>query len=135
MTRVAARDLQHIVKLRSFLGSTHKICVGSKTHASYQFHVASIQLFRRLCSLGRCEGLISPELVISRHFWRGLVDGDGSLGCYAKRPGGEPSAQFRLCGEGRALLAFTKFLREDGSTGARLTVCPHRASITSGQQD
>jgi hypothetical protein len=129
---VAARDLQQIVKLRSFLGSTHKICVGNKRHPSYQFHVASIQLCQRLCSLGRYEGPISPELVGSRHFWRGLADGDGSLGCYAKRPGSEPSAQFRLCGEGRALLAFTKFLRENGSTGARLTVCPHKSIYSVG---
>lgn len=80
---VAARDLQQIVKFRSFLGSTHKICVGNKRHPSYQFHVASARLCQRLCSLGRYEGPISPELVISRHFWRGLADGDGSLGCYA----------------------------------------------------
>lgn len=61
-----------------------------------------------------------------------LVDGDGSLGCYAKRPGSEPSPQFRLCGEGRALLAFTKFLRDDGSTGARLTVRPHKSIYCVG---
>lgn len=82
--------------------------------------------------LGRYEGLIAPELAASRHFWRGLVDGDGSLGCYAKRPGSEPSAQFRLFGEGRALSAFTEFLREDGSTGARLTVRPLKSIYTVG---
>lgn len=129
---VAERDLQQIVKLRSFLGSTHKICIGNRRHPSYQFHVASTRLSQRLCSLGRYEGPISQELVISRDFWRGLVDGDGSLGCYRKRPSGEPSAQFRLCGERRTLLAFTEFLREEGSTGANLTVRPHKSIYSVG---
>jgi hypothetical protein len=129
---VAARDLQQIVKLRSFLGSSHKICIGNKRHPSYQFHVASNQLCQRLCSLGRYEGQVSPELVNSRHFWRGLADGDGSLGCYAKRPGSKPSAQFRLCGERRLLLAFTHFLRADGTTGANLTVRPHKSIYSVG---
>jgi hypothetical protein len=131
---VAECDRGHLEKFRSFLGSTHKIVVGNRSPLppSYQFRVASTRLAERLYELGRYEGLIAPELAASRHFWRGLVDGDGSLGRYAKRPGSEPSAQFRLCGEGRALLAFTKFLREDGSTGARLTVRPHKSIYSVG---
>jgi hypothetical protein len=129
---VAERDREHLEKLRSFLGSTHKIVVGNRTHLSYQFRVASTRLANRLWELGRYEGLIAAELARSRHFWRGLVDGDGSLGCYSKRPGSEPSAQFRLCGEQRMLLAFTQFLRDEGSTGAYLTVRPHKSIYSVG---
>lgn len=129
---VAGYDREHLEKFRSFLGSTHKISIGNRSPLSYQFRVSSTRLAERLFALGRYEGPIASELAVSRHFWRGLVDGDGSLGCYAKRPGSEPGAQFRLCGEGRALLAFTKFLREDGSTGARLTVRPHKSIYNVG---
>lgn len=129
---LAERDREHLEKLRSFLGSTHKISIGNKSPLSYQFRVSSTRLAERLFELGRYEGPIAPELAASRHFWRGLVDGDGSLGCYAKRPGSQPSPQFRLCGQGRALLAFTKFLHEDASTGARLTVRPHKSIYNVG---
>jgi hypothetical protein len=129
---VAERDREHLEKLRSFLGSTHKISIGNRSPLSYQFRFASTQIAERLCELGRYEGSIASQLAASSHFWRGLVDGDGSLGCYAKRPGSEPSAQFRLCGERRALLAFTEFLREEGSTGANLTVRPHKSIYSVG---
>lgn len=124
---VAERDRDHLVKLRSFLGSTHMISTASKgQHPSYQFRAASARLSERLCGLGRYEGPIAPELADSRHFWRGLVDGDGSLGCYPKRQGGAPKAQFRLCGERRMLLAFVNFLHTEGTTGANLSVRPHK---------
>jgi hypothetical protein len=29
--------------------------------------------------MGRYEGTITPELATSRHFWRGVVDGGGSI--------------------------------------------------------
>lgn len=129
---VAECDRGHLEKFRTFLGSTHKIMVGNKCPPSYQFRVSSTRLADRLLELGRYEGPIDPELAGSRHFWRGVADGDGSLGCYRKRPGSEPSAQFRLCGERRALLAFTDFLREEGSTGANLTVRPHKSIYSVG---
>lgn len=124
--------VERYVRGRTFLGSTHKIMVGNKCPPSYQFRVSSTRLADRLLELGRYEGPIDPELAGSRHFWRGVADGDGSLGCYRKRPGSEPSAQFRLCGERRALLAFTDFLREEGSTGANLTVRPHKSIYSVG---
>lgn len=130
--RVAERDRNQLVKLRNFLGSTHKINEVSGSHPACQFRVPSTQLARRLCDLGRYEGPIAPELAISRHFWRGVVDGDGSLGCYPKRPGAAPSPQFRLCGEQRMLLAFINFLHTDGTTGTNLSVRPHKSIYSIG---
>jgi hypothetical protein len=129
---VAERDQNQLVKLRTFLGSTHKIRAISGRHPSCQFHVPSTQLAKRLCDLGRYEGPIAPELVASRHFWRGVVDGDGSVGCYPKRPGAVPSPQFRLCGEQRMLSAFIGFLHADGTTGANLSVRPHKSIYSIG---
>jgi hypothetical protein len=121
---LAERDRNQLVKLRAFLGSTHKIRAVPGRNPSCQFHVPSARLAKRLCDLGRYEGPIAPELVAFRHFWRGVVDGDGSVGCYAKRPGAVPTPQFRLCGAQRTLLAFVSFLHTDGTTGANLSVRP-----------
>jgi hypothetical protein len=129
---VAERDRGQLIKLRTFLGSTHKIQEVSGRFPSCQFRVASTRLAERLCELGRYEGPLAPELVASRHFWRGLVDGDGSIGCYPKRPGAVPSPQFRVYGEQRMLLAFISFLRMDGTTGANLSVRPHKSIYIIG---
>ena len=123
----AERDRGHLMKLRTFLGSTHAISSGSKMPPSCQFRVTSARLAERLLSLGRYTGPVAAQLAESRHFWRGVVDGDGSIGCYAKRPGGTLSAQFRLCGERRLLTMFCEFLVRDGSTGANLSVRPHKS--------
>lgn len=123
---VAARDTGHLMKLRTFLGSTHAISPGNKNPPSCQFRVASARLAERLISFGRYTGPVAPQLAESRHFWRGVVDGDGSIGRYAKRPGGTLSAQFRLCGERRLLTMFCEFLVRDGSTRADLSVRPHK---------
>lgn len=60
------------------------------------------------------------------------MDGDGSVGCYPKRPGAMPSPQFRLRGEQRMLLAFINFLHTDGTTGANLSVRPHKSIYSIG---
>ena len=86
-TRLSECDREHLVKLRSFLGSTHKIGAapagnygGYRSRPSVRLSVPAGRLARRLLSLGRYEGPIDSTLIRSRDFWRGVVDGDGSLG-------------------------------------------------------
>jgi hypothetical protein len=43
----------------------------------------SARLAEQLLSLGRYEGPINDLLIQSRDFWRGIVDGHGSLGILA----------------------------------------------------
>jgi len=45
-----------------------------------RFSVRSEQLAERILRLGRYDGPIDDTLVGSRDFWRGVTDGDGSLG-------------------------------------------------------
>ncbi|MFG3422219.1 hypothetical protein [Micromonospora sp. NPDC048063] len=81
---LAERDRAHLLKLRTFLGSTSVISAPSPTHHSCQFSVRSQRLADRLVALGRYQGPINARLVESRDFWRGVVDGDGSVGVYRR---------------------------------------------------
>ena len=56
----------------------------------------------------------------SRDFWRGVVDGDGSLGLLASG-----YAYFGLVGSRRLLEAFLVFLQSNG-LGARMTIRPDK---------
>ncbi|KXK60509.1 hypothetical protein AWW66_18515 [Micromonospora rosaria] len=74
---------------------------------------------------------MDSALVESRDFWRGVFDGDGSLGIY-KRPK-NPSLsfpQFRLVGRRILLEYFLTFFKERGVRG--LSVRPHKSIFVVG---
>ncbi|MFC0004261.1 RNA polymerase sigma factor [Micromonospora siamensis] len=127
---LAECDRDHLVALRTFLGSTSSISAPNPKLRSCQFAVRSTQLADRLLQLGRYTGSVNEQLTSSRDFWRGVVDGDGSIGAYAKRPGGPLSPQFRLVGRPRLLEPFVDFLSERVS--CNLTVRPHKTIATVG---
>lgn len=125
--RVSERDRNHLVKLRTFLGSTHAIGAapagnygGYRSKPSARFSVRSARLSERLLALGRYEGPIDDTLIWSRDFWRGVVDGDGSLGILASG-----YAYLGLVGSRRLLEAFLLFLKSNG-LGARMTIRPDK---------
>ena len=125
--RVSERDRNQIVKLRTFLGSTHKIGTapagnygGYRSKPSVRLVIPSARLAEQLLSLGRYEGPIDDLLIQSRDFWRGVVDGDGSLGILASG-----YAYFGLVGSRRLLEAFLLFLRRN-NLGARMTIRPDK---------
>lgn len=121
--RVSERDKNQLVKLRAFLGSTHTIGTapagnygGYRSKPSVRLSVRSVRLAQRLLSLGRYEGPIDGLLVQSRDFWRGIVDGDGSLGILATG-----YAYFELVGSRRLLEACLSFLKSN-ELSARMTI-------------
>jgi transposase len=121
--RLSERDREHLVKLRSFLNSAHAISVapagnygGYRSKPSVHLTLISERLAHQLLSLGRYEGPISDLLIQSRDFWRGVVDGDGSLGVLATG-----HAYFGLVGSRRLLDAFMKFLKRN-ELSARMTI-------------
>ncbi len=118
-------DRGHLEKLRTFLGSTHKIsdhpahdsAPTSKggpivnTGPSVYLSVRS----KQLCAALRSYGIVSKgdrvpvsEVAASRDFWRGMVDGDGSLGTYTS--GGYTYVRVRLAGQIALLGTFSRFL-------------------------
>ena len=121
--RVPERDRKHLVKLRAFLNSTHLISVapagnfgGYRSKPSVRIMFTSERLAQQLLSLGRYEGQINDLLIQSRDFWRGVVDGDGSLGVLATG-----YAYFGLVGSRRLLEAFSSFLKSN-DLGAKMTI-------------
>jgi Mor family transcriptional regulator len=126
--RLSEIDRGHVEKFRQFLSSTHAVTAsppgnfgGYQSRASVRCSVSSRRLGERLLELGRYEGPIAPELVGSRHFWRGVVDGDGSI--YTLKTG---YYGISLVGSQRLLDAFLGFLRERNLSG-RMTVSPHKS--------
>lgn len=87
------RDREHLVKFRDFLQSDHAITPvapatvspqvaapnGGQGTGAFRFSVRSRRLADRLIALGRYGPAVAPELAASRDFWRGVIDGDGSL--------------------------------------------------------
>jgi hypothetical protein len=126
---LAIRDHGHLESFREFLGSTHAISVSSEGR-SCQFSVRSDHLADRLLQLGRYSELMDIRLIFSRHFWRGVVDGDGSIGAYASGSAKVPKPQFRLYGREALVTHFLDFLVINGVAG--LSVRPHKSIFTMG---
>jgi hypothetical protein len=79
---------------------------------------------------GVTSRLSDTELAASRDFWRGVVDGDGSMGVYVRPKSTTPLPQFRLVGQRRRLDAFADFLVANGISG--LSVRPHKSIYSIG---
>jgi hypothetical protein len=88
-----AGDLPHLMKFREFVGSSHK--VGSyvnKTwgNTSYSLSFSSEKMANTLAKYGivpnKCFiAEIKGGVESNRHLWRGVIDGDGSLGIYVRK--------------------------------------------------
>lgn len=109
---LAPKDVGHLRKFRRFLHSTHPI----RTIAGYpRLHVGSVALVKSLTRWGVIpnKSLIAcamNSIDRNRHFWRGVVDGDGSLywgGTDAECP------VLRLTGSKPLLTQFVAFVRRE----------------------
>lgn len=87
---LGATDQNHLFKFRQFLGSNHPISVrplrrtdGYKDGESARIDIASAPLARSLAAFGVVPRKSLTTAVIGlehdRHFWRGVVDADGSV--------------------------------------------------------
>ena len=82
---LAKKDKHHLGKLKSFLGSSHKIF---KSRNNFIFTFRSLKIGSKLLDYGiipnKSAGfwIKKRNLLLNRHFWRGLLDADGSLGVY-----------------------------------------------------
>lgn len=113
-------DREHLVKFRSFLGSGHAITehppkpgLFGMSGIQFRYSVRSRPLADRLDVLGRYGPAADPELAASPHFWRGCVDGDGTVGIYDGIP------CLKLFGSDWLLGAFVEFLDSAGLRRAR----------------
>ena len=113
---LAVADRDHIRQFRSFLSSTHPI----RTWTSHTFGgawdlavlvISSRRIFEALEAEGVVQnkteygrGIRAP-LALSHDFWRGVLDGDGSIGGTVEAPA------LTLCGDLYIVQQFTVFAR------------------------
>lgn len=84
------QDLYHLEKFRTFVGSSHKIASYiNKTwgNRSYSISFSSERIANTLIKYGcvpkKCfKAEIKGDIQHNRHLWRGIIDGDGTLGLY-----------------------------------------------------
>ena len=127
---LAVADIKHVEAFRSFLGSTHPVvqnrCGGYANGIAATLSVSSARLADRLASYG-----VTPRKTFSAkvvgleqnpHFWRGVVDADGSLffandtqkGKYARS-----RAVLYLCGSKALVEQFAAFVQSHTGTQAK----------------
>jgi len=85
---LSAKDKDHLERFRSFLRSSHAIAISKRKVKSGEYLVARFsvrapRLAKALAAFGVVPRKSLKAKVIglehNRHFWRGVVDGDGSL--------------------------------------------------------
>jgi hypothetical protein len=135
--RLTANDREHVEQFRQFLGtSVPATFERKKPHDGYQSRatcgvvVCSLRLATALGRLGvvqnKTMAACASEMVTgNRHFWRGVVDGDGSMGAY---PTGHSNLYpaLSLVGARPLVGQFLEFAKTV-SPGCAATVRPHRS--------
>ena len=136
---VNIRDLDHLNNLKSFLKSEHKVTVltyatsfGITTQA--RFAVISPRIWDALQRFGltqrksltcRASSVVKDD----PNFWRGIVDGDGSIGVLCKRAKRYPYVQ--LDGNVALIGQFQNFVQN--VTGNLYKICKHRTVKNFGR--
>jgi hypothetical protein len=113
------RDVSHVESFRSFLKSTHAISrhpgQGMSTSAIVSFTVKSNRIAHALAGFGvvprKTHIAEVKRLEKDKHFWRGVIDGDGTVTLIQWRTG-RTSPLVILCGASTSLLQqFADFVR------------------------
>jgi len=124
------RDSEHLSSFKTFLQSEHPI-IKKDNSAGYGmgqiciFHVhCPDHLASSLIALGvtprKTKTADAGNLATNKHFWRGCIDGDGTVSIH--RSGGKQQPFIMLCSDSKTLIEqFSAFVR---------SICPgHPASI------
>lgn len=107
---LSAKDRVHVEKFRSFLGSSHKIYYNKKNN-SVMLVVSSQEIADALAIYGIIPrksliAKVSPALANNRDFWRGEIDGDGTVAI-----GKDGYPRISLWGSYSLMAQFSRFIR------------------------
>jgi hypothetical protein len=109
-------DMDHVLTFRAFLRSTHAILYKTQPNGRplARFTGVSAPLIERLNTLGvtprkSLTATAPPQLVHNRHFWRGVIDGDGSI--YLNRQQSRAYPNLGLTGSKPLLHQYATFVR------------------------
>ena len=116
------KDKEHLYKFRSFLESTHSITQVNKDVV--KFSIKSKKLADSLMQYGIIPrkshiAKVSNDLILNKSFWRGVIDGDGSIGEY------KSGIMLRLYGSISLLEQFLVFIKTH-EPSCNVTVRPHK---------
>ena len=137
---LAEKDRAHLEKLRAFLKSEHPLSFVEKTKTSLggpcvRWGARS----SKLCGALRARGIVAKklrvpvgELIASRDFWRGMIDGDGSLGTIEDANKIYP--HIRLYGQIPLLECFQTFLASCGIYETKIVDAGTRTGSVFGVQ-
>lgn len=104
-------DVQHLKAFRKFLGSNHPITKNTKTR-SCRLEIRSNELTKSLGNKNilprkSSSPLLPPtDCLSNRHFWRGVVDGDGCISLGKRKT-------LHLCGTRETCDAFRDFVKQE----------------------
>jgi len=114
-------DYEHVIKYQQFLKTDNKVFMKSrkeecrtKPFAELRFHSKHIvQTLKSYGITSRKSLTVDPtvDLTVSKHFWRGMIDGDGCLSVDRSRGHFYPIIQ--LCGSEHVLDSYIKFIKNN----------------------
>jgi len=109
-----AHDFSHLERFKAFLGSSHAITSTSGRDQTYRFAVRSKRLADTLATYGVVPGKTHMAKVIglenNRDFWRGVIDGRGTLRYLNVGVGLAPAPRLELVGPEMLLEQFLMFV-------------------------
>lgn len=113
---LSEKDKTHVEKFKNFLETDKPIY---ESYSNCEIDVISKRMVNCLEDFGVVPNKTGSEEVKGKlkdncHFWRGVVDGDGSMGIYNKNP------QLTLCGSKPLMLQFKNFV--NGFCNTKATV-------------
>jgi len=116
-------DKDHLEKLRKWLRSNHPIRYIRKTKA-YDFRIRSQGLCNMLGEFGvtprkSLTACVDPRLKNNRHFWRGMIDGDGTIFIDTR----DKLFCFGLLGTENVCIDFWNFCYDIDSTFNKVSIC------------
>lgn len=130
-----ASDIQHVNAFRIFLQSDAPLRARKTTCRGKEFSSVTLQVFSKclVASLARYGVVPRKSLIakasggveLQRAFWRGLIDGDGSLGIYKQSDCDYFSPKIYLCGTNALMTQFADYIYTN--LHFRQTICHIRS--------
>jgi transposase-like protein len=128
---LAEKDAAHVELFRSFIGASHPIRVASNAGGygsgkSASLHIRACGLAPALARLGvvpkKTSTAAAPShLAFDRDFWRGCIDGDGTVSIHTNRKRGYRIPFIQLVGASRTLIEqFATYVRSISSAMASI---------------
>lgn len=127
--RLHKKDLAHVEKFKDFLETDAKILIVKEKYV--QLSIKSTALANRLSEFNivprKSHIAFAPESLKNNvHFWRGVVDGDGSIGKYWIKRCEKYVTHFRVVGSKDLLMQLKQFVIASNILSSA-NVIPHKS--------